>query len=100
MSLWGRFERSPGCSPPKRSSPQPSNDSGFGFRVTGFELTRNSKLETRNGFVPFSPLKNLVSHTLPNGLRVLFKEDHAWPLLSIHGWAHVGSVDEQASQAG
>jgi hypothetical protein len=21
---------------------------GFGFRVTGFELTRNSKLETRN----------------------------------------------------
>ncbi len=49
---------------------------------------------------PFSPLKNVVPHSLSNGLRVLLKEDHAWPLASIHAWVHVGSVDEQASQAG
>jgi zinc protease len=48
----------------------------------------------------FSPLKNVVSHTLSNGLQVLLKEDPDWPLVSAHAWVHVGSVDEQASQAG
>jgi zinc protease len=48
----------------------------------------------------FSPLQGVVTHHLPNGLRVLLKEDHAWPLLSVHAWVHVGSVDENAPQAG
>jgi zinc protease len=48
----------------------------------------------------FSPLQNVTPHQLPNGLQVLFKEDHAWPLVSLHAWVHVGSVDESAAQAG
>jgi zinc protease len=48
----------------------------------------------------FSPLQGITSHQLSNGLRILFKEDHTWPLISVHIWVHVGSVDEQASQAG
>ena len=48
----------------------------------------------------FSPLQNVVSHTLSNGLRVLLKEDSSWPLVSVHAWIRVGSVDEQPAQAG
>src|SRR5882762_1570301 len=48
----------------------------------------------------FSPLQNFHTHQLPNGLRILFKEDHTWPLVSVHTWVHVGSVDEQSRQAG
>ena len=48
----------------------------------------------------FSPLHNVVSHQLSNGLRVLLKEDLDWPLVSADAWVHVGSVDEQTSQAG
>jgi len=48
----------------------------------------------------FNPLQHVVLRTLPNGLRVLLKEDTAWPLVSVHAWVRAGSVDEQASQAG
>jgi zinc protease len=48
----------------------------------------------------FSPLKGVSFHELPNGLRILLKEDHAWPLVSLHTWVRVGSVDEQPAQAG
>jgi zinc protease len=37
---------------------------------------------------------------LPNGLRVLLKEDHSWPLVSVHAWVNVGSIDEAATEAG
>jgi zinc protease len=37
---------------------------------------------------------------LPNGLRVLLKEEHGWPLVSVQAWVRVGSVDETASEAG
>jgi zinc protease len=49
---------------------------------------------------PFSPLKHVVSHQLPNGLRVLLKEDHAWPLVSVHAWVRAGSIDETPREAG
>lgn len=48
----------------------------------------------------FSPLKNLVRYTLPNGLRVLLKPDPAWPVVSAHAWVRVGSVDEKPAEAG
>ncbi len=31
---------------------------------------------------------------------MLLKEDHSWPLVSVHAWVRVGSVDEQPTQAG
>jgi zinc protease len=48
----------------------------------------------------FSPLQNVVSHQLSNGLRVLLKEDHSWPLVSVQAWVHAGSVDETSPKAG
>jgi zinc protease len=48
----------------------------------------------------FSPLKHVQSHHLPSGLRVLLKEDHSWPLVSVQAWIRVGSVDEAESEAG
>jgi zinc protease len=37
---------------------------------------------------------------LPNGLRVLLREDHSWPLVTVQSWVNVGSVDETATEAG
>lgn len=48
----------------------------------------------------FSPLDRVEEHRLPNGLRIYLKEDHQSPLVSAHAWIRIGSVDEQASQAG
>lgn len=48
----------------------------------------------------FSPLNHLTYQSLSNGLRILLKEDHARPLVSVHGWVRVGSVDEDGAQAG
>ena len=33
-------------------------------------------------------------------MRVLLKEDHSWPLVSVQSWVGVGSVDEAESEAG
>ncbi len=48
----------------------------------------------------FRPLERVTPHQLPNGLRVLLKEDHSWPLTSVQSWVRVGSVDEAESEAG
>jgi zinc protease len=48
----------------------------------------------------FQPLARVTSHLLPNGLRVLLKEDHSWPLVSVQAWVGVGSIDESPSEAG
>jgi len=48
----------------------------------------------------FQPLRHVTSHRLPNGLRVLLKEEHGWPLVSVQAWVRVGSVDENESEAG
>jgi zinc protease len=48
----------------------------------------------------FSPLRHVTFHRLPNGLRVLLKEEHDWPLVSVQAWVGVGSVDETESEAG
>src|ERR1700735_5390097 len=39
-------------------------------------------------------------HTLPNGLQVLFLEDHAIPVINLQVWYHVGSKDEQPGHTG
>lgn len=42
----------------------------------------------------------LSRHTLPNGLQVLFKEDHARKVATIQFWVMVGAADEGPSQRG
>ena len=39
-------------------------------------------------------------HTLPNGLQVIFLEDHAVPVINLQIWYHVGSKDEQPGHTG
>ena len=48
----------------------------------------------------FQPLRGVTSHQLPNGLRVLLKEEHSWPLVSVQSWIGVGSIDESETEAG
>ena len=39
-------------------------------------------------------------HTLPNGLQVIFLEDHAVPVINLQVWYHVGSKDELPGRTG
>ena len=48
----------------------------------------------------FEPLRRVTSHRLSNGLRVLLREDHSWPLVSVQSWVGVGSVHESDAEAG
>lgn len=43
---------------------------------------------------------DLTRFTLPNGLQVLFKEDHARKVATIQFWVMVGAADEGSSQRG
>lgn len=38
--------------------------------------------------------------TLPNGLRVVFHEDHSTPIVAVNVWYHVGSMNEVAGRTG
>ena len=38
--------------------------------------------------------------TLPNGLQVVFLEDHSTPIVHLSVWYHVGSKDEKAGRTG
>lgn len=46
-----------------------------------------------------TPLK-LQTFTLPNGLRVVFNEDHSAPLVAVNLWYHVGSKNEKPGRTG
>jgi zinc protease len=39
-------------------------------------------------------------HTLPNGLQVIFLEDHTVPVINLQVWYHVGSKDELPGRTG
>lgn len=49
---------------------------------------------------PFSPLAGVTQRTLPNGLDVILRPDRRWPVVSVHAWVKVGSVDEVPARAG
>src|SRR5258707_11078875 len=38
--------------------------------------------------------------TLPNGLTVVFEEDHSTPIVHLQLWYHVGSKNEKAGRTG
>ena len=52
-----------------------------------------------NGNV-YASRERLTRHTLPNGLEVLIKEDHARKVATVQLWVMVGSVDEERSEGG
>jgi zinc protease len=43
---------------------------------------------------------NVIKKFLPNGLTVLFKEDHSNPVVAINVWFGIGSVNEAQDQSG
>ncbi len=40
------------------------------------------------------------TYTLPNGLTVVFSEDHTTPIVTVNVWYHVGSANERAHRSG
>jgi zinc protease len=46
------------------------------------------------------PKLEYTVHTLPNGLQVIFLEDHAVPIIDLQVWYHVGAKDEQPGRTG
>ncbi len=43
------------------------------------------------------PFLGTEIHTLPNGLRLILKEDHTVPVVSLQAWARCGAVNETPS---
>jgi zinc protease len=46
------------------------------------------------------PKFNYTMTTLPNGLNVVFLEDHSTPIVHVELWYHVGSKNEKAGRTG
>ena len=46
------------------------------------------------------PKFNYTMNTLPNGLQVVFLEDHSTPIVHVSVWYHVGSKNEKAGRTG
>src|SRR5215207_8570066 len=46
------------------------------------------------------PKFNYTMTTLPNGLKVVFLEDHSTPIVHAEIWYHVGSKNEKAGRTG
>jgi zinc protease len=46
------------------------------------------------------PRLNYTTTTLPNGLKVVFLEDHSTPIVHLQMWYHVGSKNERPGRTG
>src|SRR6185503_12314874 len=46
------------------------------------------------------PALKFTEFTLPNGLRVIFHEDHSTPIVGVNLWYHVGSKNETLGRTG
>lgn len=46
------------------------------------------------------PKLSYTTHSLPNGLHVIFLEDHAVPIAHVEMWYHVGAKDERPGHTG
>jgi predicted Zn-dependent peptidase len=49
---------------------------------------------------PVLPPIKYTQFFLPNGLRVIFHEDHSTPIVGVNVWYHVGSKNEQPGRTG
>jgi zinc protease len=50
--------------------------------------------------VPRPTKFDYTMHTLPNGLQVVYLEDHSTPIVHLAVWYHVGSKDEKPGRTG
>src|SRR5271154_2758005 len=46
------------------------------------------------------PKLSYTVHTVPNGLQLIFLEDHTVPVINLQVWYHVGSKDELPGRTG
>ena len=49
---------------------------------------------------PVLPPIKYTQFFLPNGLRVIFHEDHSTPIVGVNVWYHVGSKNERPGRTG
>ena len=55
---------------------------------------------TSKGGAPALPPIKYTQFFLPNGLRVIFHEDHSTPIVGVNVWYHVGSKNETPGRTG
>ncbi|MCA1621942.1 MAG: insulinase family protein, partial [Acidobacteria bacterium] len=55
---------------------------------------------TSKAVAPVLPPLKYTQFFLPNGLRVIFHEDHSTPIVGVNVWYHVGSKNESPGRTG
>ncbi|HEX8351285.1 MAG TPA: pitrilysin family protein, partial [Pyrinomonadaceae bacterium] len=55
---------------------------------------------TKAAGAPVLPPIKYTQFFLPNGLRVIFHEDHSTPIVGVNVWYHVGSKNEEKGRTG
>ncbi len=61
---------------------------------------RGAKAAASKGGAPALPPIKYTQFFLPNGLRVIFHEDHSTPIVGVNLWYHVGSKNEDKGRTG
>jgi zinc protease len=59
-----------------------------------------AKSAAARGGAPVLPPIKYTQFFLPNGLRVIFHEDHSTPIVGVNVWYHVGSKNEDKGRTG
>ncbi|HEX8117041.1 MAG TPA: insulinase family protein, partial [Pyrinomonadaceae bacterium] len=59
-----------------------------------------AKAPARAASAPVLPPIKYTQFFLPNGLRVIFHEDHSTPIVGVNLWYHVGSKNESPGRTG
>ncbi|HEX8293439.1 MAG TPA: insulinase family protein [Pyrinomonadaceae bacterium] len=59
-----------------------------------------AKASTAKAGAPVLPPIKYTQFFLPNGLRVIFHEDHSTPIVGVNVWYHVGSKNEDKGRTG
>src|SRR5256885_5039750 len=71
---------------------------------TSLALAQGNKAQTKGNAArndkTVLPQINYTEYTLPNGLRVIFHEDHSTPIVAVNIWYHVGSKNEVTGRTG
>jgi zinc protease len=61
---------------------------------------KGAKTATASKGGPVLPPIKYTQFFLPNGLRVIFHEDHSTPIVGVNLWYHVGSKNEEKGRTG
>jgi zinc protease len=68
--------------------------------ATGSVVAERAAAPTTPAGIGTLPELTYTRFTLPNGLRVVFHEDHSTPVVAVNVWYHVGSVNESVGRTG